>query len=945
MHKKYNGFYLGYVIQNNDPDRAGKVKIYIPTLMPALIEKPDKISEDNDHVKIDFKDLSTIESEIIQKLKYDLPWARQLSPLIGSGCNTIYNNDKHLITTVDNPIHRIDFAERLKSGEIPKKEPAMPGSTLQQISHIIPGGHSIHESETPPATPSTDPDNDKVIPELYSNELKGIFSIPSVGALVWVFFENGEWDLPVYFGYHYGATAWKQIYGAENQNHRGVDYPNKFENNEAGDEDEVEELIREKIIFNSKAGSLSFTGTDYFSKINLSHQQGTFLQMDNTGYKQMIYGKSTIINSGDEFKTTKGDSNNRYNKNYNLICDQSLTIRTGSRRYGVYEKASQIIAKRAAVLANFKINRTAGIVDFTFGTHLATPDHVPRVPNPNLYSRNAREKRAPALYSVPTKTPQQVKAIDNQSSKGMVIPPNTADYDNLKRLGLRGRNKTGLKGGEISPYKVAPVTWNLTQYVKYANIAGWDRRSAGLVRKSRSTAGGAWRVVPGTTIPEVRNKLIEVNKELDEILKLEGDGGDQHIEITKDYFVRVGAVNNTFPAVRVDPIGGIVLAGVVQGDTGPSSIYRETNLVEYTGNDSNFPCGNHTISCGNKFAVDSGAGGIVLKTTGVSEIAGVATKISGLHLIELTTSGNISLDASRSLTITADILSLRQRNNKQIALGGSVGVENNITVGGSAIVNGELYLQHVTAPAEIQTTDQTYNIKGWTHSNQAVGYIPEGRIIVRLTKDLCYKICRHGGVRIRDTDKENNGDEQFEFRGGEPDGEDVLLPAYNDVGGFRLGVKPEYRYDATLDEYVEKPNTGFGSNRNEYTPGKVPDPENPPWGGSGANAVPLQGTDRITAVELETHAHQFKNLPLSLRATPEDVIKEARDVEAYPEVRGIHKGSRPAKILVKKYGESKKAKEINKYLADAKSRILGNNLTQPEITGQGVGNEDDIRRV
>ena len=131
-----------------------------------------------------------------------------------------------------------------------------------------------------------------------------------------------------------------------------------------------------------------------------------------------------------------------------------------------------------------------------------------------------------------------------------------------------------------------------------------------------------------------------------------------------------------------------------------------------------------------------------MKTAGVTEIAGVATKVSGLHLIELTTAGSMSLDAGKSLTITADILSLRQSKNKQMALGGSVGVENNITVGGSAIVNGELYLQHVTAPAEIQTTDQTYQLRGWTRKEEIVGYIPQGRIIARLTKADCDEIVR-----------------------------------------------------------------------------------------------------------------------------------------------------------------------------------------------------------
>lgn len=935
MHKKYNGFYLGYVIQNNDPDRGGKVKIFIPSLMPTLADVSDNIDGDNKEVKIDFKDLSTLSTEAIKNLKNTLPWARQISPLIGSGGSTSYNTNEHLITTVDNPIHRVDFAKKIKAGEEPATEPRIPGATLQQDNFILSAGNIKGESDIP-ATPSTDPDNNRLLPELYSNQSKGMFSIPSVGSLVWVFFENGEWDLPVYFGYHYSSAAWREVYGSDKKGSRGIDYPNNFENNG----EDGEQLIREKIAFNSRAGALTFTGTDYFSKINLSHQQGSFIQMDNSGYKQMIYGKDTSFTLGDEFKTVKGDVINRVYKDYNIICDQSFTIRSGSRKYEVYEKAKDVIAKRAAVLSKFKTERTDGLESAIFGTHKTKRDISQRRSNPNLYSRGGASKVAPALKSVPTKTPKEIAEKDKNSSTGLTIPPNTADYRNISRLGVR--DKTGLENGEITPQRVSPITWDEGNYARFASSVGWDTRSRSDIKRSPSTAGGSYNPTKGTSIEEVKQKFIEVSKELDEVLKSEGDGGDCRIEITKDYYMRVGAINNDFPAVRVDPIGGIVLAGVYQGDRGPSSIYKETNLVEYTGNDSNFPCGNYTISCGNKFAADTGAGGIILKTTGVAEIAGVATKVSGLHLIELTTAGSISLDAGKSLTITADILSLRQSKNKQIALGGSVGVENNITVGGSAIVNGELYLQHVTAPAEIQTTDQTHNIKGWTHSSQAVAYIPEGRIIGRLTPEICNAICLLGGVQLKDSDDDN----QY----GPPTGPAaakgyVEVPAWNNTGGFKLGVKPEYQYNPSLDEYIEKPATGFGSNRNEYTPGEIPAPESPPWGGSGANAVPLQGTDRITAVELEVHAHQFKNLPLSLRATPEDVLKEARDVEAYPEVRGIHKGSRPAKILVKKYGESKKAKEINSYLAKAKQTINNNNVSRPEITGQGVGNEDDVRKV
>jgi len=937
MHKKYTGFYLGYVVQNNDPDRAGKVKIFIPTLMPTLAGIPDEIDKEDADIKIDFKDFSTLPAGVVERLKNILPWARQISPLIGSGASSSYTPESHTVTTVDNPIERLDFAKKLKAGEEPTNDPKSTGFALQQSDFILSAGHTKDETiDNVPVTPTTDPDNNAMLPELYSNQAKGMFSIPSVGSLVWVFFENGEWDLPVYFGYHYSSSEWKSIYGADDEGIRGTDYPNNFENNKEGGE----QLLREKLIFNSRAGALSFTGTDYFPKINLSHRDGSFIQMDNSGYKQMINGKSSEFILGDEFKTIKGDTTIRSYKNYNIVCDQSFSVRTGSKNHEVYKEAKDIIAERAAVLSKFKTERTQGVdsTNTTFGDHIEKADDSQRRPNPNLYTASGGSKTSTAIKSIKTLTPKEVKAAAKNNPTGLTIPPETASYNNIKQLDVKGQ--LGLKGGERPPKKENSKAWaSSSNYKTNANKVGWDTRPS--VDKSPSTAGGSFNRAEGTSVAEIKNKLIEVNKKLDDVLKNEGNGGDQSIEITKDYYMRVGAVTNDFPAVRVDPIGGIVFAGVVQGDNGASSIYKQSNLVEYTGNDSNFPCGNYTISCGNKFNIDAGTGGIILRTTGVSEIAGVTTKVSGLHLVELTTAGSISIDAGKSLTITADILSLRQSKSKQIALGGSVGVENNITVGGSAIVNGELYLQHVTAPAEIQTTDQTHNIKGWTHSDQAVAYIPEGRIIGRLTPEICYAICRLGGVTILDSGL----DLQFGLAGGPAAAKGyVEVPAWNNAGGFKLGVKPEYEYNPSLDEYTEKPATGFaGSSRNQYTPGAVPAPESPPWGGSGANAVPLQGTDRITAVELEVHAHQFKNLPLSLRSTPQDVIAEARDMENYPEVRGISKGSRPAKVLVKKYGESKSHKVIQQYAQQEAAKISRNNADHPNITGVGVGNQDDIR--
>ena len=34
--KEYNSIYLGIVIQNNDPKKRGRVKVYVPHISPAL---------------------------------------------------------------------------------------------------------------------------------------------------------------------------------------------------------------------------------------------------------------------------------------------------------------------------------------------------------------------------------------------------------------------------------------------------------------------------------------------------------------------------------------------------------------------------------------------------------------------------------------------------------------------------------------------------------------------------------------------------------------------------------------------------------------------------------------------------------------------------------------------------------------------------------------------
>lgn len=917
--------YEGIVVANADPDRSGQVLVYIPTLdgTPFLEELKNKDEIIKKYTNLSEKDgLRDKKDIILQKSR----WATVNLPVISSGSPTLYNARSGQVTSSEAETREKDTGFNTTE---------MPGALYERPENRLVAGHGpVNDKSDLESTGyggvNTDPDNDKYYPELYTNSAKGWFSVPAVGALVRIIFPDDSTSHPIIIGYVQDYSALRRIFKADRSGFRGYHYPSGYENIEGA---ELEELYRNSTILTTGAGALTFCDTDKFKRINLSHYTGSFLEYKNNGFQSLVKGKSSTLITGDSFETVEGNLNVRVKKDYITVIDHSYDIKIGSRKYDLYKAAADALVERAAVLSEFEKQRTGGLRDDVFGivegAHKPLDSDKSKAKNRNIYSAGSGEiKNVSKIKSVRTLTPKEIKKNTDPADAS-----HTASYNNLKSYGLKRPDGSfiGQSDSNREKFKKSQQpAWSesLTSYKEYSKKGEWDLRDD--PKKSLSTAGGDYKDTPCTSIEDQKKIEKHVNDKIGDILKQDTTGGDFRQEVTRDYELHVGAANNHYPAVRVDPIGGLVMAGVAQGDTGVSNMYKSVPLVEHTGIGDNFPCGNYTIHCGNKFNVKANSGGISMKTSGIAEIAGVSTILSGKHLLQLTTSGNISMEAGKSLTISADILSLRQSKNKQLSLGGSVGVENNITVGGSAIINGEAYLQHVTAPAEIQTTDQNYQLRGWSRREstdfaEPVAAIPEGRIVVKLTRDLCYKICRWGGVKIRHP----RGDTNYEYTGGEPI-QDVRLPAWNDEG-VSYGVPPEYEYDEKLDEWVEKPGTGFANNRDV-----------PFQTGARNNDVPLIGTNRITSYEMEIHAHQFKNLPLSLRATSEDVIMEARDIESYANVRGIPKGSRPAKVLVKKYKESNAHKEIMRHVRERSKEIDSNIQAANLSSGQGTGTEEDL---
>jgi hypothetical protein len=127
--------------------------------------------------------------------------------------------------------------------------------------------------------------------------------------------------------------------------------------------------------------------------------------------------------------------------------------------------------------------------------------------------------------------------------------------------------------------------------------------------------------------------------------------------------------------------------------------------VEEIDNSSKFPCGEDSKVIGNSYIRTVGSGGISLKTTGTAEIGGTVLKM-GFKKININANYGIHIGSENGVEIQS-LKTITLRTNRQVYVESSLGIKNNLVVGGGIAVEGEVYLHHITAPLEVQQTQDT----------------------------------------------------------------------------------------------------------------------------------------------------------------------------------------------------------------------------------------------
>lgn len=272
------GAVLGIVVQNNDPQKRGRVKVFIPHLSMNLYDGWDNLNEDKTFEKLSDPKIK----KLIDTIKNQLPWANCAAPIFGEIGNHIFNSSTKETTT---------------------------GDSVDKKSHKP--AKKIEDS------PPVDAFQNKYEHTSYSNSPKGLFSIPRVGSRVWVFFENGNSNRPVYFATAYSKGDWEKI--SENN------YPNELEN--ISPDAKINNTEYEnKIVISQRGGTLEIVNSDNNESLQISHFNGGFKIWSNGGTKEYVEGDDKKFVKNNTQLHVGGNVNVRINGNANILVDGTYTL-------------------------------------------------------------------------------------------------------------------------------------------------------------------------------------------------------------------------------------------------------------------------------------------------------------------------------------------------------------------------------------------------------------------------------------------------------------------------------------------------------------------------------------------------------------------------------------------------------------------------------------------
>lgn len=309
--KNYPSIYLGIVVQNNDPEYRGRVKVWVPHVNAGIYNKWAELKQDR-NFKFPGQNINSDLELIINDLKDELPWAELCSPVVGESASGTYNAFSAQATTSD-----AAYPYSLSGGNFSTnytqynlnndKMGEKPGYVYEKYSTKLTDAFTNTATNI---TSKINPNGAQYRPSTYSNAAKGVFAVPNVGAHVWVFFRDGMPLYPVYMGASFGQSDFESIFRDDDNTYQ--DYPQTFESNGKNvrqTQDLNTATYRNKMVVNQRGAAIEIVNTTDRESYKVTHFQGGFFEMNNK-YNSLFNPKNfQLLTLRDKFETIRGHNN------------------------------------------------------------------------------------------------------------------------------------------------------------------------------------------------------------------------------------------------------------------------------------------------------------------------------------------------------------------------------------------------------------------------------------------------------------------------------------------------------------------------------------------------------------------------------------------------------------------------------------------------------------
>jgi len=713
---KYHGNYVGIVVQNNDPQYRGRVKVFVPHISPTVYKNWIENSTDKKATDKIFKflgsNISSPLTDIIEDLKLILPWAEVSSPVTGESTMGRYHASSQLATTSDGSNRTYVYgSEQTPYAQNSDNISEKPGHIFDMATV------NLSDAFNTPQLTNVNNVNKlsyNYTPECYSNSGKGSFAIPNVGAHVWVFFNAGDPLKPVVFGVSHGAADWCSVYDAS-PNNPGLDYPGEYENTAISSETINADTYRNKYVINQKGGTLAFVNTDNREILKMTHYSGSFKEFNNQANIELAVNNDQKLVLGDSFDTVRGGRNVFTQRDFDNVIAGDHYRKVGDLNASLYQQWKAIMDPIADIKQLFDIRRTDGMHEKVASLLKLNGSGQSKSGNPSL---------CPTCAGGATDL-----ALNNSFAPGYRAWANVAHAqaiggDTVGKSNIFLEKQWGVGADLIPGGPFNFITGLIQQFVGstplqiLANLpligndgsilqnrpgypSGSSCPTCGGSGQSPSSFNGVWAIE--TKKLDLPNKMIEVIPKLAKIEAQMGLGGSEIIEITKHKVETIGTVMNDWGAVRVDPMGKIEPA-YCQVQLGATIVARkETPLIEQVQVDD-LPGGTYTLNVCNRYSVLVGAGGLNLKSYGVVNISGAMTNVTG-EQVNIGSANEVNVDGGKRLSLVGDVVHIKQRYGEQVLLDGDVGITGKLIVRGGVYIEGNLAAQQTDTPQVKRQTD------------------------------------------------------------------------------------------------------------------------------------------------------------------------------------------------------------------------------------------------